>query len=414
MILLILLVLLLQRIAHRKTKLWQWMGLVGASAGYLMMISAPGNSVRASEFTSSGGLVYNLIHDFTDSLDVLFSTNYTMHWLFLIYAAVLIAVVYNKRRNQDTLLSLCWIICGIAAVFAIILTPVQVVYDRSMFGASIFVIIAIGICFHRFLQNAALSYHTLTAVFTGVLAVFTCFNLLYTTADLIYTRYQYHKRESYIDAQKEAGNINPVIPLYDREFTNAYNPIYGLGDITIFQDFWTNQSFAKMHELNTISCSTPEQWSKIYQYGDPYLMNIQDMSEYLSAVFENDRYTALVNCSTLDIKQYSSEISILRNFGLNLENQTNFIAVIEKGNISMLKHGNSWLEGYGSIGNYDYYISSGADGLLSDILIDNVEYTNDNPGITIAVFDTEENRIADSVTWNEENETVCTRYMHGT
>ena len=42
--------------------------------------------------------------------------------------------------------------------------------------------------------------------------------------------------------------------------------------------------------------------------------------------------------------------------------------------------------------------------------MDNIEYTNDRPGITFVVFDNEKDRAVDSITWTHDSDQGGTRY----
>ena len=53
---------------------------------------------------------------------------------------------------------------------------------------------------------------------------------------------------------------------------------------------------------------------------------------------------------------------------------------------------------------------SNFDETLSDVLVDNIEYTNDRPGITFVVFDNEKDKVVDSITWTHDSDQGGTRY----
>ena len=77
----------------------------------------------------------------------------------------------------------------------------------------------------------------------------------------------------------------------------------------------------------------------------------------------------------------------------------------------MVEYSTSGDEAYGTLNGHSYYMTSYEQGSLSDILVDNTEYTNDNSGITFVVFDKSKDRVVDSVTWNTDNEMTGIRYM---
>ena len=52
----------------------------------------------------------------------------------------------------------------------------------------------------------------------------------------------------------------------------------------------------------------------------------------------------------------------------------------------------------------NFYLQGSADPVYSDIAVNGTEYSIDNQGITIVVYDIQQNRAVDSVTWNPESD----------
>jgi hypothetical protein len=294
-------------------------------------------------------------------------------------------------------------------VLAIILSPVQVLFDRSMMGATMFVLIAIGLCLNDILSFQPV-WRKAGEVFFSVLALAGIFQYGHALIDLTYTRYQYRNREAYVAEQKAAGNLNPVVPQIYGEFETTSNPMYGLADISPYPKLWVNEDYAQIHGLEGVQSTPLKKWSLIYKNGDPYLMNIQDLSAYIDAVKANSQYAVLINCSKLG-SQYDAYTMLLEKFGIKVETGTYFVACYENGSLSMVEYSTSGDEAYGTLSGHSYYVTSYEEGSLSDILVDNTEYTNDNSGITFVVFDKSKDRVVDSVTWNTDNGMTGIRYQ---
>ncbi len=404
LILMILFILAYRLYKKKKIHSWMLVGLVGSIIGFLVMVLAPGNKVRAQDFVSTNGKMYDLIHDFNGFLDVLEKGQLVLFVLFAI--SVALAITCHKKKEEITY-SVFYTLCGIAAVFAIILSPVPVLFDRSMFGATTLLII--GTCIPIYLVCNEKNIKVYVNVLLASLLLFASFNYLRTLPDLFYTRYQYQKREVYVAKQKSEGNVNPVIYTLNSEFETSYNPYYGLGDISAYRLLWVNKYYATVHGIESVQATTLDKWNLIYASGDSYLMNITDFDAYIDAI-QDDKYTVLITSSYLDETKYSDYVKGLKKLGFD-GIHSYITGVYQNGKLLDTNVSDSeaqYLES--SINGHYAYISSNQDETYSDILVDNVEYTNDRPGISFVVCDTEQDKVVDSITWTYDTDQGGTRY----
>ena len=404
LVLMILLILGYRFYKKEKNSTWMYTGLIGSVVGFLVMVLAPGNKVRAADFTSTNGKVYDLIHDFNDFLNVL--ENGQLAVLILAFICIGLAIAYKKEKKEITY-SIFYTLCGIAAVFAIILSPVQVLFDRSMFGATTLIIIGVGTTLKLIMKDKIIKEASICLLST--LLFFTCINYARTLPDLLYTRYQYMKRETYVEKEKANGNYNPTIYTLNSEFETSYNPYYGLGDVSAYRLLWINKYYAETHGLESVQATTLDKWNTIYSNGDSYLMNITDFDTYIDAL-QDDKYVVCITSSYLDSSLYSEYESGLKKLGFN--SLKSYMTGIYQ-NSSLQESNTSSEEGQyleSSINGHYVYMSSSSDESYSDILVDNVEYTNDRPGITFVVFDTEKDKVVDSITWTYDTDQGGTRY----
>lgn len=123
---------------------WAIAGFAGAVIGFIIMIAAPGNFVRAGETTTFS--LYNLSYR-------LFMWTLTFFYysgpLFLI---ALISVItfsrFSRGDKKDKMkLVLIYAVAAIAAVYAMLASPTFP--RRALFGVVTFLIIAIGICLYN-------------------------------------------------------------------------------------------------------------------------------------------------------------------------------------------------------------------------------------------------------------------------
>lgn len=123
---------------------WVIAGFTGAVIGFIIMIAAPGNSVRAGESTTFS--LYNLSYR-------LFMWTLTFFYysgpLFLI--TLISAITFSRFSRGDKKdkmkLMLIYAVAAIAAVYAMLASPTFP--RRALFGVVTFLIIAIGICLYN-------------------------------------------------------------------------------------------------------------------------------------------------------------------------------------------------------------------------------------------------------------------------
>ena len=390
-------------VQKRKVQGWKWLGLAGALIGFAALILAPGNKVRAADFVSGNGMAYELIHDFTDFLSVLDRGQLILWLLFGVLAAYL--VYSGKRRWMDPA---AYAVSGLAAVAAIILTPVQVLFDRSMFGATILIITGI-VCAFALLEEDSLIRKGMVLL-CGIFVTLASLRYTRALADLAYTRYQYMGREAYVQAQKEAGNVNPVVPQLYREFETDYNPYHGLSDLSIYRRQWMNEYYSYMHGIESVQSTPLSKWNTIYRDGDPQLHNITDYDAYLAAVAENPAYTAVITSGRLS-DAYAPFIEGLKKYGLQGTAENGYvIGLLSGGTITEGSYSASPGEMDTMLGGHYCYWASNPDPVSADVLVDGIEYTNDHAGITVVVFSSDKDRVVDSITFIPDSDQGGIRY----
>ncbi len=394
LIMMVCFVLVFRRTEHQKNPLWMYAGLAGCVIGLAVMVLAPGNSVRGADFSASSGYAYELIHAVTSGIKIFVSyPGQLIEWILL---AVLTALFIVQNKDRRVLkYALAYTVCGVAAVYAMTVTHIRLVYDRSMFGSTLFLICAVimladQISFDEGTEKKA------AVVLLSAMYLFSAFRYVYTCADLTYTRYLYTKREKWVADQKNAGNLNPVVPQLGSEFMTAYNPITGLGDLSIWYPLIDNTSYAQLKGLESVTGTTYEKWASVYMNGDPYYMNIMDLNTYVDALL-NDQNKAVLITSTKLNDAYEEHMKILDRMGVTPDN--GIYADIYVSGEGVVSEGS---ESFMTIRDHAFYVSGNSDPVLNDVVIDNIEYTNDNEGITIVVFDFNTGTVSDSVTWNAQ------------
>ena len=371
-------------------------GFVGSLIGFAMLVLAPGNAVRAGQDVTvdlSQGKLYSLVHDLNDAFHVIAQPkNQAILW---VIAVLLLALCFADRERRKKMAA--YMAAAFLCVFVIVALNVQVLYDRTMFGASTLLLVAIAIGF-RGVRDAG--FVRVKQCGMAVLA-FCCF-CSYGEAglDLFYTHHLNSMRESEIAAQKERGLTNMVAFPITSEFLSVYNPLNGLTDVTRYQNLWVNKAMAQYYGVNTIVGVSREKYQRIYQNGDVDLMNIialSDLSKYLNLCRQKG-YTVIA-ASTLINEDLLPYARMLEEYGFQEANGYLTGYVSRDGTVIS---GESYEEG-GIAGHYSY-ASSSDDPSYADIMIDGLEYTNNQAGISLVVFDPVTDHAVDSITIEPDQE----------
>lgn len=136
------------------------------------------------------------------------------------------------------------------------------------------------------------------------------------------------------------------------------------------------------------------------------IANIVDMNEYLNKIRE-DCYTAILTVKGGATRYLREDTkAILREMGVSETMMTNpeggYIGIMDSGQIIEQKEGYELLEYKSMVGDLKVEARSGGRlfGNLSSTIIDGEEYSPDNTGINIVVYDKDLKRVADSVSFN--------------
>ena len=355
-----------------------------------MLVLAPGNAVRAAQDVTvdlSQGGFYSLVHDLNDALHVIGQPkNQAVLW---VIAVILLVLCFSDRERRKRMAA--YMTAAFLCVFVIVALDVQVLYDRTMFGSSTLLLVAIVIGLHGVREAG---FETVKKCSLAVLA-FCCF-CSYGEAglDLFYTHHLNSLRESAIAAQKERGLVNMVAFPITSEFLSIYNPLDGLVDVTRYQNLWVNKAMAQYYGVNTIVGVSMEKYQRIYQNGDVDLMNIIDLSdleEYLS-LCKQKGYT-IIAASTKMTDELQPYAQMLESYGFEVSAGYLTGYCLADGTVIS---GEVYEEG-GLAGHYSY-ASSSQDPSYADIMIDGQEYTNNQAGISLVVFDPAGDHAVDSIT----------------
>ena len=378
------------------------MTLIPAAIGLTIMVMAPGNYVRAAGIDVDTSL-YGLIHRAVDYLNI-YIKNPQVLVVIVGYGILLLLGLNHKINKEKIWLSLAFMLSGIACSLVMVITPVAIGFDRSQFFAMILYVIGTGILLHG-LNQVFTGFKNTTIALCGLTIGLSVFQYGYALVDIGYLYIQYLQRGQTIVYQKAMGNANPVVGEYNSEFYGPYNPNYGLFDVTNNHLLDTNKDYALYYGVDTIRSCDMTMYDNVYEQGSPKLMNIQSFDTYMNTVVNEDQYMVFIITSDMD-QSYGSFDPWLPE-GVDVLTQPYVVMALNFYGYDQIISDEKPVEMYLSIYNGDQeipvYLSSYDDPNNSDIVIDDVEYTLNNSGITIVTYDTTIGKVIDVVNFDSEH-----------
>lgn len=403
----------------RKTKIKNWMisGLFGSIIGYLIMMFSPGNRNRMAAFPRTNTLPVELITRFSKITTAIRENMIVLLSLWLILFIVFILVNKNKQKNKFVF-PLLFAFVSLATFYALTFTPTAHEWGRSMFGATVFMIIGIAYSFsHISLQEIPLKATAISLV--SVLILHSVFLYFYAARDMILIKINSDERDAYVQEQKAAGNMNPIVSVLPQQKSTSYNAHYTMIDILADYTHWMNLGYAAWAKVDTIRSVSNADWEKIYRYGDPTLMNCQTPEEYLKLIHQ-DKYTLFLSVHS-DASLIGEQLTdSLEQLGIKKEwqnlNEISYLAVIDSGRVIYENSAERRLTYETTLDDLHIQLKSKGsyldDTAMASIVINDFDYARNQEGLNITVYDQEQNKIVDSavIQYNQkENKLVLRR-----
>ena len=245
--LLVLIVLFAAYKVYFKEKLsaWHISGFLGSLIGFIIMIIAPGNKVRSSEYINNYGFLHTIYSRF-----IKYTNNFIDYLLPAIVILIIISVVayyFGTHKNKNLIRTSTYFIGTLAAVYSMLLSPTFP--DRSWMGPICFLIIAIGnayICL-----NVKEKFISTSIIILIPICILSFLLSYYST--LIDSRNVYNNwnnRINYINQEKVRGEKHiQVEQIYSY---NKHTALYGLKDLNYDRYVWPNPQVARYFKIDTI------------------------------------------------------------------------------------------------------------------------------------------------------------------
>lgn len=235
---------------------WMFVGLAANVIGFSLLMLAPGNQIRAAQSTPPPSMALELVNRVvrcTKAINTHFS-------LALILVIVIICILaFQQKNHRLAAIGGFFAVLGILVVYMMIATPEFP--PRSMFGASIFLVLALAITFMG-IQDDTSWVRTASAALILVFCMQFVFTLIPALMDngLVYT--QAKTRNRYIALQKDRGMEDITLPMLIQNPQSKYNPHFDLLDITEDEAFWTNQNLAQYYGVSSLRGVDQDAWAE--------------------------------------------------------------------------------------------------------------------------------------------------------
>ena len=256
--LLIISIILTYYFSHKQIKVWMITGTVGMLSGLLLMVLAPGNSVRADirlEQENHTGLL-GFVGRF---LKINIAVNKYLFPMMIIIIILLVYLVLKGKNLKDFTDVLVLMAVSMATSYVLIMTTPPM--DRAYFGAGIFMTIA-------FIQMVAaipkddLCLNTLKYAGVIIFTIFMYFSYFENGADLMRILREVNERNDYIEEQIAQGNLEITVPQIRPQFETKYSFIY-LNDVEEDDpSAWGNWLYQVYNSLDSVVGVPRDEWTE--------------------------------------------------------------------------------------------------------------------------------------------------------
>lgn len=236
----------------RRVPGWAWAGVIGALAGLVLQLIAPGNRARAAKL--GGGLdASNAADRFSYIAQVALDTSGVL----LVALAVLMVLARRHGRPLAgaVRLAAAYALAGVASGLVMVVTPTMP--HRSWIWAVVFLLIAVGIVWRRW-ESAHPSATVLRGGALILLLVWATVGYVQAYTSIAETHREVARQEAAIRASKARGELDVVVTKF-RQPTDRRDALAFTGNLRDDPHASFNQWYAHYHGLNSITIDNPDQ-----------------------------------------------------------------------------------------------------------------------------------------------------------
>lgn len=243
----------------KKPKPWMLTGLGGQLIGFLFMIAAPGNRIRAQFMEEEHSGIFAIVSRF-QKITLAIEDNFFLLLIFVISAIVIIYLQEGSWKEfiKKHVMVAVWFLVFLATCYALILTAEPM--PRVYFGAGVFLTIAV-VQGYVDINDREFCFKALKSCILSILALVMFFTYMDSGANMIRIYREYHERETYLEKMAAAGEEEVVVPMLRPGFETEYSDGYQ-SDLTGDPEYWINDAYEKFYGIEKIIAVPRENWTE--------------------------------------------------------------------------------------------------------------------------------------------------------
>lgn len=243
----------------QKLKPWMLTGLLGQITGFVFLVVAPGNRIRAQFMEEEHTGIFAIVSRF-QKITIEIEKKFLLLIIFVIVTAIIIRLGKKswKQFINEHFMFIVWNFIFLATCYALILTAEPM--PRAYFGAGVFLITAV-VQGYTDISDKDVYFRTLKISFVAVLSVIMFFTYMDSGANMIRIYREYREREVYLEEKAAAGENDVTVPMLRPGFETKYSDGYQ-SDITDDPEYWINVAYEQFYGIERISAVPREEWTE--------------------------------------------------------------------------------------------------------------------------------------------------------
>ena len=239
----------------RAIRPWMVSGLAGNVIGFLFMIMAPGNAVRAGYKEELHTGLFGMASRWLKITLVLKDEFMVLLCIFLF---LFILLRYQKTTWKTMQNMLLYFLIFLATCYALVMAPEPQV--RAYFGAGIFLIIA---CVQGFcdIRTEDTLIHTGRTTVVMIMLLYMAFTYLESGANLARIYREENERYEYLAQKAAEGEEEVTLPMLRPDFKTKYSMAYA-SDIEKEKEYWVNIAYAYYYGINWVDGVPRAEWTE--------------------------------------------------------------------------------------------------------------------------------------------------------
>lgn len=238
---------------------YAYAAISGMVLGLLGLVLSPGGKIRMEENMSdeSQAGVFALVGRFL-------KLNEYVKEDFAIVGAIIIvlscALYYKKQKMEELMYVIALLVSSVATIYVLVMTPTPM--DRALFGAGIFLIIAMAqMC--MWIDDTEVGKIVKSAAIIMAVIAFS-YTFMRDGVNLLRIERELSERDTLVYEQMDQGCDEIELPLLRTEWNNKYTFIY-LNDLSEGTEGWGNDIYCAYYDVKRIRGVSREEWNETHQ-----------------------------------------------------------------------------------------------------------------------------------------------------